>query len=413
MQSNALDTHVLSAAPPLRHGTERQGATRARYVGIWLWCVAALVFAMVLVGGATRLTESGLSIVEWQPVTGVVPPLSAAQWQSAFAQYQTIPQYQRVNHGMSLDEFKTIYWWEWSHRLLGRLIGVVFLLPFLWFLWRGWVDRRLAAAFAGIFALGAIQGAVGWWMVASGLTGHVNVSQYRLAFHLTLACIIYAVLVWTADRVIAPARAARTQPDAELAPDDACSTAHKPLPRRLTLTAGALLALVLGQIYLGALVAGLRAGLIYNTWPLIDGTLIPPAKDLFFGTPLWANFFENTLTVQFDHRMLAYTVGALALLHAIDVRRNDRGGRIAGSAGLLVVAVLAQMMIGVLILLRGAPIDLALIHQATALVVLTAAALNAARAFATGSAERIPPYRSPEREVPRIMFPPAPASGRR
>src|SRR6202030_3764126 len=214
----------------------------ARAVGLWLWCVAGLVFAMVLVGGATRLTESGLSIVECKPVTGVIPPLGETDCQAEFAKYKTIPQYERLNRGMSLDEFKTIYWWEWSHRLLGRLIGAAFLLPFLWFLWRGSIDRRLGLALAGIFALGAVQGAVGWWMVASGLTERVVVSQYRLAFHLTLACLIYAALVWTADRIAMGAPAAT--------------------PRRIGLGAACLLVLVVAQIYLGALVAGLHAGLI-------------------------------------------------------------------------------------------------------------------------------------------------------
>jgi cytochrome c oxidase assembly protein subunit 15 len=162
---------------------------------------------MVVVGGATRLTESGLSIVEWQPVAGVIPPLGEADWQAAFEQYKTIPQYERLNAGMSLDDFKTIYWWEWGHRLLGRLVGAAFLLPFLWFLWRGFIDRRLGLALGGIFALGALQGVVGWWMVASGLAEGVSVSQYRLAFHLTLACIIYAALLWVADRTAASAAA--------------------------------------------------------------------------------------------------------------------------------------------------------------------------------------------------------------
>jgi heme a synthase len=342
-------------------------AQRARLLGAWLWCVAILVFAMVLVGGATRLTGSGLSIVEWQPVTGVVPPLSAADWQAAFEQYQAIPQYQRVNRGMSLEEFKTIYWWEWSHRLLGRLIGAVFLLPFLYFLWCGWVDRRLVLALAGIFALGAVQGAVGWWMVASGLAERVSVSQYRLAFHLTLACIIYLVLVWTAERTVAGARTG---------PGSGLPVARTP---RLAIVAGALVALVIAQIYLGALVAGLRAGLIYNTWPLIDGSIVPPAKDLFFDAPLWRNFFENALTVQFDHRMLAYGVCILALVNLFDVLRSDRNGPLVAGAGLLAVATLAQMAIGIITLMNSAPVGLALMHQAMALVVVTAATLNAAR----------------------------------
>jgi len=340
-------------------------ARRKRLVGLWLRLVAALVFAMVVVGGATRLTESGLSIVEWQPVEGVIPPLGEADWQAAFEKYKTIPQYERLNHGMSLDDFKAIYWWEWGHRLLGRLVGVAFLLPFLWFLWRGFIDRGLASALGGIFALGALQGAIGWWMVASGLTERVSVSQYRLAFHLTVACIIYAALLWVADRVTGGASA----PSPRAA-------------RRLAYTAGVLLALVIAQIYLGALVAGLRAGLIYNTWPLIDGSIVPRAANLFFDQPLWRNFFENALTVQFDHRMMAYAVVAFALLHAIDARRHDRAGPVARGAGVLAVAVLAQVMLGVLTLLQSAPIGLAMAHQAMALVVLTAATLHACRALA-------------------------------
>jgi cytochrome c oxidase assembly protein subunit 15 len=341
-------------------------ATATRTVGLWLWCVAGLVFVMVLVGGATRLTQSGLSITEWKPVTGVMPPLGEADWQAEFAKYKTIPQYERLNAGMSLREFKAIYWWEWGHRLLGRLIGVVFALPFVWFLWRRAIDRRLGLALAGIFALGAVQGAVGWWMVASGLTERVSVSQYRLAFHLTLACIIYAALVWTADR----ARRGFEAP------------AHHPTaaPRRLRWTAGALLALVVAQIYLGALVAGLRAGLIYNTWPLIDGGLIPSAANLFFDQPLWRNFFENTLTVQFDHRMTAYAICALALAHAVDAHRRG-SDRLATGADFVAVAVLAQAAIGIVTLLRGAPIEMALLHQAMALVALTTATLHAGRAL--------------------------------
>jgi cytochrome c oxidase assembly protein subunit 15 len=391
MQANAMQAGAMQvearpslAGPSDAAAAARHATRRARLVAGWLWCVAALVFATVLVGGATRLTQSGLSIVEWQPVTGVVPPLSDADWRAAFAQYRAIPQYQRVNSGMSLDEFKSIYWWEWAHRMLGRVIGVVFLVPFLWFLWRGWVDRRLGLALTGLFALGAVQGAVGWWMVASGLAERVSVSQYRLAFHLTLACAIYAVLVWTADGILAPARASRRRPVAanRLAAADETERAaasDAPLRRRHGIAAGALLVLVLAQIYLGALVAGLHAGSIYNTWPLIDGSIVPAARDLLFGSPPWRNFFENTLTVQFDHRMLAYTLGVVALLHAFDVSRNDRGGALAGSAGLVTVAIFAQVMVGVVTLVHAAPIGLSLIHQAMALVVLTAATLHAAR----------------------------------
>ena len=341
----------------------RKPAPTARAIGMWLWCVAGLVFAMVLVGGATRLTESGLSIVEWKPVTGAVPPLGEADWQAEFAKYKTIPQYDRLNRGMSLDEFKTIYWWEWGHRLLGRLIGLAFLLPFLWFLWRRSFDRRTGVGLAGIFALGAVQGAVGWWMVASGLTERVSVSQYRLAFHLTLACMIYVALVWTADRTLSTSAAPRV------------------VPRRLRWSAGALLALTIVQIYLGALVAGLRAGLIFNTWPLIDGSFIPRAADLFFAHPLLRNFFENTLTVQFDHRMVAYGLCAFALIHAVDAHLHGRDKALATGAGFVAAMLLTQAGIGIMTLIRGVPIEFALSHQAVALVALTAATLHAARTF--------------------------------
>ena len=265
-------------------------------IRIWLLAVAALVLAMVVVGGATRLTESGLSITEWQPVAGALPPLSDAQWELQFEKYKAIPQYQALNSGMSLDAFKTIFWWEWTHRLLGRLIGAAFLLPFLWFLARGRVEARLRPRLWMLFGLGALQGAVGWWMVASGLAERVEVSQYRLAFHLTLAGLIYVALLWTAQG---------------LAPRS------PPVPSRLRVSAKLLLGLVLAQIYLGALVAGLRAGLIYNTWPLIDGHLVPAASQLLFNEPWWRNFFENPLTVQFDHRLVAY-----ALLAAPSVTRS-------------------------------------------------------------------------------------------
>jgi cytochrome c oxidase assembly protein subunit 15 len=330
-------------------------------IRLWIACLAALVFAMVVVGGATRLTQSGLSIVEWKPVTGVVPPLSQAQWQVEFDKYKTIPQYQRVNRGMSLDEFKTIFWWEWSHRLLGRLLGAMFLLPFLFFLWRGLIDRRLAGALLGIFTLGAVQGAVGWWMVSSGLTERVVVSQYRLAFHLTLACLIYAALVVTADRYSG-------------------RPPQMPVPRRIGVSAAGLVVLVIMQIYLGALVAGLHAGRIYNTWPLIDGALVPPG--LLFDQPAWRNFFENPLTVQFDHRMIAYGLFAVALFHAVDVWRTFEGRTLRIGAAVLAAVVCAQAALGIATLLMAAPLALAMLHQAMALVVLTVATLHASRAVA-------------------------------
>ena len=337
--------------------------THERAIRLWLYAVAALVLAMVLVGGATRLTESGLSITEWKPVMGVVPPLSDNAWQAVFEKYQTIPQYREVNSGMSLAEFKTIYWWEWTHRLLGRVIGAAYLLPFLWFLWRGWVARDLRPRVWFIFGLGALQGAVGWWMVASGLADRVEVSQYRLATHLLLACAIYVALIWTAWRLR--------------------DRAAVPVPGRIRLAAAGLLVLVLAQIYLGALVAGLRAGYAYNTWPLIDGAFVPDGARLFFETPVWRNLFENILTVQFDHRMLAYAILVCALLHAFDVVRtvNDRSARLG--AVVLFVAVMLQAALGIVTLVWRVPLPLALLHQAMAMLLLTVATVHAA-ALATG-----------------------------
>jgi heme a synthase len=335
--------------------------TRRRAVRLWLLAVAALIFATLVVGGATRLTESGLSIVEWKPVTGVVPPLDAAGWQAEFAKYQTIPQFRERNAGMTLDEFKTIYWWEWSHRVLARLVGAAFLLPFLWFLWRGWIGPQMRVRLWTIFGLGAALGAVGWWMVASGLSERVSVSQYRLAFHLTLACVVFAATLWTAQEADVSGK----------------PRAHAPAPARLRIAAVAIVVLTIVQIYLGALVAGLRAGLIYNTWPLIDGGIVPDAARLFFETPAWRNFFENTLTVQFDHRMVAYALWLVALLHAVDVTRTMRGGAALTGALAVASAVTVQAALGIVTLLHQAPLGLALVHQAAALVVLAVAVVHA------------------------------------
>jgi cytochrome c oxidase assembly protein subunit 15 len=330
-----------------------------RAVRWWLTAMAALIAIMVLVGGATRLTESGLSIVEWKPVTGTLPPLTETQWMEAFEGYKTIPQYRELNAGMNLAEFKTIFWWEWSHRLLGRFIGMAYLLPFLWFLWRGALSTDLKRRLWIIFGLGALQGAVGWWMVASGLTQRVEVSQVRLATHLVLALLIFAAIVWTLRRL------------GERQPSAASS--------RLKITAVVLLALTFVQLYLGALVAGLRAGRVYNTWPEIDGALIPSAARLFFEQPWWRNLFDNTLTVQFNHRMTAYTLLALAILHAADAVRSRAGPAVISGAVWLVVAITLQAALGIQTLLHQVPILLGLAHQAMAIVVLTLAILQVER----------------------------------
>ena len=329
-----------------------------RAVRAWLFSVAALIAIIVLVGGATRLTESGLSIVEWKPVTGTLPPLDQAQWEQAFEAYRQIPQYRQLNAGMTLSEFKTIFWWEWSHRLLGRVIGVVYLLPFLYFLWRGGMGAELKRRLWLIFGLGALQGAVGWWMVASGLSERIEVSQYRLATHMVLALLIFAAVVWTLRRL-----------------------SERPslvVSLRLKITSAALLVLTFAQLYLGALVAGLRAGLIYNTWPDIDGAFIPSGARLWFEQPCWRNLFENTLTVQFEHRMTAYALFAIALLHAFDAIVS-RAGAAARGALWLAAAVTLQALLGILTLINQVPLAFALSHQAVAILVLTLAVLQAER----------------------------------
>ena len=341
----------MTALPPKLADSQR--AVRA-----WLFSVAALIAIMVLVGGATRLTESGLSIVEWKPVTGTLPPLDQAQWEQAFEAYRQIPQYRQLNAGMTLSEFKTIFWWEWSHRLLGRVIGVVYLLPFLYFLWRGGMGAELKRRLWLIFGLGALQGAVGWWMVASGLSERIEVSQYRLATHLVLALLIFAAVVWTLRRL-----------------------SERPslvVSLRLKITSAALLVLTFAQLYLGALVAGLRAGLIYNTWPDIDGAFIPSGARLWFEQPWWRNLFENTLTVQFEHRMTAYALFAIALLHAFDAIVS-RAGAAARGALWLAAAVTLQALLGILTLTNQVPLAFALSHQAVAILVLTLAVLQAER----------------------------------
>lgn len=356
-----------------------------RAVRLWLYVMAALIFGMVLLGGATRLTESGLSIVEWRPVTGAMPPLSQADWQAEFAKYKTTPQFQNINKDMTLDAFRTIYWWEWAHRNFGRMIGFAFFLPFLFFVWRGWIAPRMRGPLAVVFALGALQGGVGWWMVKSGLADRVSVSQYWLAFHMMLASVIFTAVLWAGRRLGPPPL--------------------RDVPRRLRATALALVPLVILQIYLGALVAGLGAGLVYNTWPLMEGTFIPPGEHLFFVAPAWRNFFENDLTVQFVHRMVAYLIWCVALLHALDAAHALGARRGAGGALALAAAVTLQALLGIVTLLYQAPLPLALAHQGVAIVVLTFAVLNAATLGGVGR------HRDVGAALP-ARTPPLPAGGR-
>jgi cytochrome c oxidase assembly protein subunit 15 len=327
-----------------------------RAIRIWLYAIAAMVLAMVVVGGATRLTESGLSITEWEPIHGVIPPLNETDWQEEFTKYQQIPEYQEINLGMTLAEFKTIYWWEWSHRLLGRLIGVVFLVPFLWFWATGRIERSLWPRLVAIFVLGGLQGAAGWWMVASGLTERTDVSQYRLAIHLILASLIFAYLIWVA-RGLRPSRPGTLD-----------------IARGVKVFANVLIVLMFLQLYFGALVAGLNAGFAFNDWPAMGGQLVPPG--ILDQEPWWRNFFENVATVQFQHRMLAYLIAALVVAHAIWLARRMPGSRTAFASYRLVAIVGLQVVIGVLTLVNAVPISLALAHQLLAFVLLAGVVMH-------------------------------------
>jgi cytochrome c oxidase assembly protein subunit 15 len=330
----------------------RQASAHA-FIRAWLWTLAGLVLAMILLGGATRLTDSGLSITEWQPLVGAIPPLSEAQWMEAFEKYKAIPEYRLVNRTMSLAEFKVIYWWEWAHRFLGRVIGVVLVVPFLALAAARRMERPLAKSLLLVLALGALQAALGWYMVQSGLVERIDVSQYRLAAHLTLAALIYAAIIWLALGIGLPRRRLKTREAA---------------------MAGSILVLVFLQLGLGGLVAGLDAGLSHNTFPLIDGRLIP--KGLLVMEPWWRNFFENPLTVQFVHRSMAYVLALAMLLHAIGLTRSGRDGGREISGWVLVFAVAAQITLGAWALLAGVPLSLGLLHQAGALLVLTGAIVH-------------------------------------
>jgi heme a synthase len=314
-------------------------------VRLWLFFTAFLIFCMVIVGGATRLTDSGLSITEWQPLLGAIPPLTEADWLEALEKYRQIPEYQLINKGMSLEEFKFIYWWEWAHRFLGRIIGLVFFLPFAFFALTGRLSRGTAWRCGVLFVLGGLQGALGWYMVSSGLVDRVDVSQYRLSAHLTLATVIFAAILWVAIGLGGKRHAPR---------------------RRIEWAALALVALILVQVAAGGFVAGLDAGMGYNTWPLMDGALVPPG--LMIMEPGWRNLFENAMTVQFNHRILAYVITLAVVGYAIAAR--------SGPAALLLAAVLLQVMFGIWTLLWQVPLWLGLVHQGGALIVLAAALWN-------------------------------------
>ena len=317
-------------------------------VGIWLLVIALLIAAMVVVGGLTRLTGSGLSITEWHPVTGMLPPMSDAAWQAEFAKYQGTPQYALLNKGMGLASFQTIYWWEWTHRLLGRVLGAVFLLPFLYFLWTRRIDRALVPRLVVIFLLGAAQGLLGWWMVKSGLEPHrVAVSQYRLAAHLGLAVALFGFVLWTALEVLGARRTSITA----LA--------------RFRPWAFALAALIFIQMLLGAFMAGLNAGRAFDTWPTYGGTWIPPG--LYDLSPWWINHFENPALVHFQHRMVGYDIAIFVVWLFVVLHRAgaDKPVRMAAVHVLALTAL--QIALGVLTVIGGVPLALAAVHQIAAL----------------------------------------------
>ncbi|MHA6298951.1 COX15/CtaA family protein [Devosia sp. CAU 1758] len=316
-----------------------------RPVRIWLYGLAAFVLLIVVVGGITRLTESGLSITSWKPISGVIPPLNDAEWQAEFEAYQQIPQYSVLNSWMSLDDFRFIFFWEWLHRLVARFLGVLFIVPFVIFLIQKRLPRDLALPLFGLFILGGFQGALGWWMVSSGLTELTSVSQYRLAAHLTAASLLFIALIYVA-RSLSPGRALGRVTGFHLT------------------TVTLLLVAVILQIGAGAFVAGLDAGMGYQTWPLMDGAIVP--NGLMVMEPAWRNLFENALTVQFIHRLLAYLI---VLYVGYLIWRRHKDGGFAGVHGWLPrigFIVLLQVGLGVATLLMSVPIGLAVGHQALA-----------------------------------------------
>jgi heme a synthase len=323
-----------------------RGGARGAIRG-WLMVLFALVTLMIAVGGMTRLTDSGLSITEWRPVTGAIPPLSAEDWQREFDLYRQIPQYQLMNRGMSLAEFQVIYWWEWGHRQLGRVIGLVWALGFLWFLARrqipaGWTPRLL-----GLGALGGLQGAIGWWMVSSGLeAGMLSVASYRLATHLGLAFVILGLIAWYVFLL------GRTE--AQLL------TARRAREGRLFSVSTGLMHFAMLQILLGALVAGIDAGRNFTDWPLMAGGFLPPAP--FELTPLWRNFFEDDGLVQFMHRMAGYLLFAFGIVVWLRGRRSPNAAtRFAFNAVMAVLAL--QVVLGIVTVIYGAPVQIAIVHQ--------------------------------------------------
>ncbi|MDP6565504.1 MAG: COX15/CtaA family protein [Alphaproteobacteria bacterium] len=319
-----------------------------RAVAIWLLCVAAMVAAMVLLGGATRLTHSGLSMVQWQPLMGVLPPLGQEEWQETFEKYKQYPEYQKLNRGMSLEEFKGIFYYEYSHRVLGRGISLVFAVPFLVFLLSGRLERRRLPSLVGLFLLGGLQGLIGWWMVKSGLVDRPDVSQYRLTVHFGVAVVILGALIWVAlDLLLPPSSGSRA-------------------PRVVVRWTWVALALVFLQALSGGLVAGLDGGFVYNTFPMMDEHWLPPELGLL--SPWWLNAFENEVTAQFNHRIGAYVTALVLLALWFKARLAPLGPQARLALHLMLAALVGQLLLGVFTLILLVPLSLAILHQGGALV---------------------------------------------
>ena len=333
--------------------TPEQNRLHNRRIAAWLFVCCLMVYAMVILGGVTRLTGSGLSMVEWDPIFGILPPLDQASWNETFALYQQSPEYQKINIGMDLAGFKQIYWFEYSHRVLGRTIGTVFLLPFLFFLVKGWVQRPLIPKLLTMFVLGGLQGLLGWYMVKSGLVDNPHVSQYRLTAHLGLAILIYVYMFYVALGLWQGEQRSASVPGG--------------LRRATTLLTGLMFITILS----GGFVAGLKAGYAYNTFPLMDGHWIPEV--IFMQTPLWRNFFENIATVQFGHRLLATLVFFSVIVLWMTARRYALPATVKTSLHLMLAAVFLQVGLGISTLLLHVPVALAATHQAGALLLLTIA----------------------------------------
>ncbi|CDO40124.1 heme A synthase [Bartonella henselae] len=340
MAVKSLSNSILT---PLQKKNRKQ-------IQVWLYSILLLCLAIVLVGGATRLTGSGLSITEWKPIHGVIPPIGVEQWQEEFLKYQQIAQYKMLNRDMTLSAFKVIFWWEWAHRVLGRLVGLVALLGLIWFWAIKHIEKNVLLQLIIVPILIAFQGVVGWWMVASGIgqSNLTSVSQYRLAFHLITACFVIIFVTYLSQGL--------------------AEYSEKPASHRVQYFAGWLVVLILIEVYFGALVAGLHAGKVYNTWPLMDGQFIPDG--LLQHDPIWLNLFENPLTVQFVHRFFAYILFFVAIIHAFYVQKNIPHSIHARRAFFICVMIAVQALLGIITLLQEVPISLGLIHQSVALAIL-------------------------------------------